>query len=318
MQSPPNPPDNAGGSLSKHPSEDPPKGPIDPQWTILKILQWTTSFFKSHAIDSPRLTAEILLAHVLGIARIDLYLRFDQPLTRLELSGFREVVKRRVRREPVAYITGNREFWGIDFNVSRDVLIPRPETEFLVEESLKLIPAHVSSEHFKIIDVGTGSGAVVVALAVNRPGHLYFASDISPASISIASINACRNHVEKDIRFLVAELFSPLDPGDRKFDIVVSNPPYIPSDQIAGLAPEVCQYEPLRALDGGRDGLDIIKRIVKDAPAYLKKNGFLMIEIGFDQKNQMKQIVLADGRYADLRFVRDYAGHDRIAVMRCT
>jgi len=316
MQIPPSPPDNGGGFPSKNSSQDSPKGPIDPQWTILKILQWTTSFFNSHTIDSPRLTAEILLAHVLGVARIDLYLRFDQPLTRQELAGFREVIKRRVNREPVAYITGNREFWGIDFNVSRDVLIPRPETEFLVEESLKLIPSDTSSGCFTIIDVGTGSGAVAVALAVNRPGHVYFASDISRTSISIAAANACRHHVEKDIHFFVAELFSPLNIRDRNFDLIVSNPPYIPSNQIAGLAPEVGRYEPLQALDGGLDGLDIIKKIVKNAPHYLKKNGSLMIEIGFDQKNRMTQIVESDNRYTDLQFIRDYSGHDRVAVMR--
>ncbi|MBC2714305.1 MAG: peptide chain release factor N(5)-glutamine methyltransferase [Desulfobacteraceae bacterium] len=289
---------------------------MDPQWTILKILQWTTSYFKSHPIDSPRLTAEILLAHVLGINRIDLYLRFDQPLIKQELSVFKGFIKRRVNREPVAYITGTREFWGIDFNVTPEVLIPRPETEFLVEESLKLIPADTSAGRFRVMDVGTGSGAVIVSLAINRPGHSYFASDISKKAITVAGKNAFSNGVNEEISFLVGELFAALNRDDQAFDLIVSNPPYIPSYQIAGLAPEVGKYEPVLALDGGADGLDVVGKIIEDAPLYLKKNGILMIEIGSDQKIRVEQIVTDDGRYSELKFIRDYSGHDRVALMR--
>ena len=180
---------------------NPPGAPIDPQWTILKILQWTTAYFKSQLVDSPRLTAEILLAHVLEIDRIDLYLRFDQPLNRHELAVFKGLMKRRLYREPVAYIIGTREFYGIDFTVTPDVLIPRPETEFLVEEALKLIPLDTSSGRYRLIDVGTGSGAVAIALAANRPGHFYIASDISKKAIIVASQNANQNSVSKDIFF---------------------------------------------------------------------------------------------------------------------
>lgn len=317
MQKPPSPPDSfpedsSGDSIRSHSS----KHQMDGEWTILKILKWTTAFFKSKVIDSPRLTAEILLAYVLGINRIDLYLRFDQPLTRQELTAFRKAIQRRVRREPVAYITGIREFWGIDFNVTPDVLIPRPETEFLVEESMKLIPEDSPPGQFRVFDLGTGSGAVIVALAVNRTGPIYVASDISPESISVARKNAFRHHLECNICFFAGELFTPLDPLGSKFDLVVSNPPYIPSAQIALLAPEVSRYEPLRALDGGPDGLDIIRKIVKTAPAYMKNNAILMVEIGYDQKNPMSEIVQADGRYADLVYIRDYSGHDRLAKMR--
>ncbi len=289
---------------------------MDPQWTILKILQWTTSYFKSHLVDSPRLTAEILLAHVLEINRIDLYLRFDQPLARNELAVFKGLIKRRLNREPVAYITGTREFWGIDFTVTPDVLIPRPETEFLVEESLKLIPLDTSSGRYHVIDVGTGSGAVAIALAANRPGHFYIASDISKKAILVASQNANQNNVSKDIVFLVGELFEALSPDVLKFDLIVSNPPYIPTSHIDGLAPEVGKHEPLSALDGGSEGIDVISRIVEDAPLYLKKKGILMLEIGYDQKDRMAQIVADDGRFTDLNFIRDYSDHDRVVQMR--
>jgi len=262
------------------------------------------------------LTAEVLLAHVLGIHRIDLYLRFDQPLTRQELALFKEFIKRRVCREPVAYITGSREFWGIAFNVSPEVLIPRPETEFLVEESLKLIPPDVSSGRFQVMDVGTGSGAVIVALAANRPGHGYFASDISRKALIVASQNASLNGVNDAICFFAGELFSSVNPDRQKFDLIVSNPPYIPGCQIAGLAPEVGKYEPLLALDGGADGLDIVEKIVETAPLYLKKNGTLMIEIGFDQKDCVAQIVSDAACYAELKFIRDYSGYDRVVQMR--
>lgn len=305
MQSPPNPSDN--------PSKNHPENSMDPQWTILKILQWTTSYFKSHPVDSPRLTAEILLAHALGIHRIDLYLKFDQPLNRQELAVFKGFIKRRVSREPVAYITGSREFWGINFNVGPEVLIPRPETEFLVEESLKLIPGDTFSGRFKVIDVGTGSGAVIVSLAANRPGHSYFASDISKKALTVASQNASLNGVNEEIGFFVGELFSAVNPDSQKFDLIVSNPPYIPLYQIAGLAPEVGKFEPMLALDGGAEGLDVIAKIVEDAPLYLEKNGILMLEIGFDQKKRVEQIVTDDGRYAELIFIRDYSGHDRVA-----
>ena len=166
------------------------------------------------------------------------------------------------------------------------------------------------------MDVGTGSGAVIVALAVNRPGHDYFASDFSEKAITVATKNASRNGVNGDICFFVGELFFALNPGDQKFDLMVSNPPYIPSYQIAKLVPEVGKYEPMLALDGGADGLDIVGKIVKDAPLYVKKKGTLMLEIGFDQSARVEKIVADDGRYSNLIFIRDYSGHDRVAQMR--
>ncbi|MDA8404469.1 MAG: peptide chain release factor N(5)-glutamine methyltransferase [Desulfobacteraceae bacterium] len=291
-----------------------PPSPIDPRWTILKILQWTTAYFKSHPIDSPRLTAEILLAHTLNTKRIDLYTRFDQPLTKDELAVFKALIKRRVRREPVAYITGNREFFGIDFDVSPFVLIPRPETEFLVEAALAHIPK-IPSTPLRILEVGVGSGAVIVSLAVNRPEHDYAASDISVNALRKAAVNARKNGIGGNIRFFAGDVFAPLSPSACSFDVIVSNPPYVPASQLTALEPEVRDFEPALALDGGADGMDIIRKIINEAPQYLNNNALLMLEIGFDQKDRTAQLIINDGRYSYPEFIKDYGGHHRVAVM---
>lgn len=291
-----------------------PSSPIDPQWTILKILQWTTAYFKSHHIDSPRLTVEILLAHALHAKRIDLYTRFDQPLTKDELAVFKALIRRRVCREPVAYITGNREFFGIDFDVSPDVLIPRPETEFLVEAALARIP-QAGSIPWRVLELGAGSGAVIISLAVNRPGHDYVASDISLKALHAAAGNAYKNRVHGKILFFAGDLFAPLNPSFGAFDLIVSNPPYIACNQLTGLEPEVRDFEPSLALDGGADGLGIIRKIIEAAPLYLNHRATLILEIGFDQKERFSQIVNDDGRYSLPEFVKDYGGHHRVAIM---
>lgn len=290
-----------------------PSSPIDPQWTILKILQWTTAYFKSHHIDSPRLTVEILLAHALNAKRIDLYTRFDQPLTKDELAIFKALVKRRICREPVAYITGNREFFGIDFDVSPHVLIPRPETEFLVEAALGRIPQAVATP-FRILEIGVGSGAVIVSLAVNRPGHEYMASDMSVNALQAAAGNARKNGVDGKILFFAGDLFAPLCPSAGSFDLVISNPPYIAQNQLTGLEPEVRDFEPTLALDGGKDGMDIIRKIIAAAPPFLNHHATLMLEIGFDQRDVVEQAITRDGRYSPPEFVKDYGGHHRVAI----
>ncbi|MFW6080607.1 MAG: peptide chain release factor N(5)-glutamine methyltransferase, partial [Desulfosalsimonas sp.] len=284
-------------------------------WTVLDALQWTAGFFDSRHIDSPRLTAEILLAEVMGVGRIDLYIRHDQPLSAEELASYREVIQRRVRREPVAYILGNREFWGLSFTVNRDVLIPRPETEHLVEAALLRMPAE-ADEPGRIIDLGTGSGAVVVSLAVERPKNNYFGVDLSYPALKLAEKNAAQNGAEGRIRFFAGRWLDAVDPGGPGFDIIVSNPPYVPSGHIADLDPEVRDYEPLTALDGRKDGLEEIRSIAAQAPAHLKNAGFLLMEIGYDQKEQVADICHELNAYRDPEFIRDYGGHDRVAVLQ--
>lgn len=288
--------------------------PLEPPWTILKILQWAAPYFQSRDIDSPRLTAEVFLSHILGLERIDLYARFDQPLSDEELSFLKSLIRRRINREPVAYITGRKEFMGIDLAVTPDVLIPRPETEFLAGAALDVLPDAAVSAPRRVLDIGTGSGAVIIALAHHRPGHCYFAIDISEAALEIARANAAAIGSD-NISFFAGDLFAPLGEDQEKFDLVVSNPPYIPSASIPELAPEISRYEPVAALDGGPDGLAVIRRIVALAPSYLNPDGRLMMEIGYDQAGAVSRLAAETECFSDVLFVRDYVGHERIAVM---
>jgi release factor glutamine methyltransferase len=291
------------------------KSPIESSWTILKIIQWATSFFKSNQIDSPRLTIEILLANVLGVDRIDLYLAFDKPLHVEELTLLKSLIKRRINREPVAYITGKKEFFGLEFDVSSDVLIPRPETEFLVEEALKFIPQNTISLPMNILDMGTGSGAVIISLAKNRPGHHFFASDISLTALTIAVANA-KKHGVQDISFFAGNWFAPIAQNRDTFDLIVSNPPYIPVMEIDRLAPEIVQYEPALALAGGDDGMQALKILIEGAPLYLNPGGMMLLEIGHDQRDQLSHEINKIHNLILDKFIRDYGGHDRVAVIR--
>lgn len=283
------------------------------QWTILDVLKWTVDYFSAHDIDSPRLTAEILLAETLGIDRVGLYVRFDQPLTEPERERFRSMVKRRVRKEPVAYILGRKDFWKIRLAVTPDVLIPRPETELLVETALERIPENPESP-MRIIDMGTGSGAIVVSLAHSRPGPMYFASDISPAALCIAARNAVSNNVQDRIACFASRWFDAIAPS-AVFDMIVSNPPYVPAAEVSGLAPEIARYEPVGALDGDVDGLRDISTLIETGPRFLVSGGFLMIEIGHDQKSAVERMVENHPDCGDLFFRKDYAGHFRVAVI---
>jgi len=220
--------------------------PRDPEWTIIKLLKWTTSYFKSHDIDSPRSTAEILLAHVLKLKRIDLYLQYDKPLYIDELSKFKVLIKRRIEREPVAYITGVKEFWSMDFAVTKDVLIPRPETECLVEAALSLLPDDKSPDVKRmpksILELGTGSGAVILAIASMWPKYIYFASDHSVKAVKLARQNSKLHGLDTAVNFFCADWLMPLKSEMQPFDMIISNPPYVPTMVIGRLQPEIYKY----------------------------------------------------------------------------
>jgi release factor glutamine methyltransferase len=286
----------------------------------LSILQWTTRYFERHQIDSPRTDAELLLAHSLNLRRLDLYLRYDQPLSDEELSGFKALIKRRLNREPVAYIVGSKEFWSLDFEVNPSVLIPRPETEGLVEAALDFIPAREDNPDpiaaLRVLELGTGSGAVIISLAHQRQGHGYIATDMSMEALKIAQTNARRHLSKHAVDFIRGHWFAPLSSNTVSFDLILSNPPYIPNCDIPLLAPEIHRYEPRMALDGGTDGLRDLFSIIKHAPEYLKPGGMMLLEIGHNQFGALHDFAIMLDAYERIEVRKDYAGLDRVVSLR--
>jgi release factor glutamine methyltransferase len=272
-------------------------------WTVLKVLQWTAGYLREKGIEEGRLDAELLLSDALSLDRVGLYLNYDRPLTSAELTSFRERVGRRARREPLQYILGRVEFWSLSFAVNPAVLVPRPDTEILVEETLKR-----SSADAAILDVGAGSGAIAIALAYELPGAAVVGVDISPAALEVAAENARRNGVDGRVRFQDADL-ARLPEGP--FDLIVSNPPYIPSGDLAALMPEVRDFEPRLALDGGRDGLDSYRLLACQAPGLLRPGGWLLLEVGIGQATAVREL-LAGAGLLDLFSRDDYAGIPRV------
>lgn len=283
-------------------------------WTVRRILEWTTAHLKSRGSETPRLDAEILLAHSRKCARIELYTRFNEALTDAQRTTMRELVKRRAQSEPVAYLVGHREFFSLDFRVTSDVLIPRPETETLVVELLTLIG---ETEAPRVADIGTGSGCIAISTAVNNAKVSVSAVDISPAALQIARENAEKHTVSERVDFFDGDLFAPLAGGE-PFDAIVSNPPYVAEEEMSTLAPDIRLHEPHLALTAGPDGLSVVRRLIVDAPHHLKPSGTLMIEISPEQADTVKQLFDADGRYTDVAVVKDLAGNARVVRARKT
>ena len=290
-------------------------------WTVLKIIQWTTEYLKGKGIDNPRLDSEVLLAHLLRLDRVGLYLNFDRPLSRDELSSFREIVKRRGSREPLQYITGHQEFWSLDFKVTPDVLIPRPDTEILVEEALKAVRRETLDVRrqnqlpFTILDLCTGSGCIAISLAHELKDAVVYAVDTSEAALSIARENAEKNVVQDRVIFLQGDLYEALTSYVSRltsYDIIVSNPPYIKNIDIPNIQPEVRDYEPRMAVDGGTEGLGFYKRIVADAPNHLSPHGWLMVEVGEGQADAVSKMMADTGAFESISTVKDLAGIERV------
>ena len=281
--------------------------------SLSKILQWAVHQFESAGIENPRLEAEILLAHLLKVDRIQLYTRWDEEYPDFPNEEFRTLVSRRSNREPLAYITGQREFWSLDFTVAPGVLIPRPETEFVVEAAVR----HLSRGAARIVDVGTGSGNIAVCLAREIPKARIFALDISEMVLQVASKNAARHQVSGQIMFLRTDLFSAFASNrlSRIIDGVVSNPPYIPSADISALAPDVRIFEPRLALDGGADGLDYYRRLIHESKGVLKPGGWLIMEMGYGQRDALVREAQGCG-YEVREIIADYAGIDRVIAAR--
>ena len=277
-------------------------------WTIGTLLQWTKQYFRDKGVENPRLDADVLLSSLLGKERIYLYVHFDQPMEQEELAAFREMVRRRAARVPVAYITGNREFMGMDFQVSPAVLIPRPDTEILVEAAIERLK---DVQDGCILDVGTGSGAVLVGTLTRLAGCSGVGVDISKQALAVAEANAARLLGSGRASFLNADLFPP-EPV--LFDAILSNPPYITSGEMAALAPEVLQ-EPALALHGGEDGLDFYRRLMEGGWRYLKPAGFMAVEVGANQARTVSRMAEQAGWKTE-NIIPDYAGIERVVVVR--
>ena len=280
-------------------------------WTVLDLVEWTENYFRESGITTPRLDAEVLLGFVLQKSRLQLYLSFEMPVFPDHLSVFRQLVQRRKEHTPVSYLTNHREFMSIDFYVDSRVLIPRPETEILVEYVLDRTSTHGP---ISLVDIGTGSGAIAVSLAFNRPEWYIVATDISIDALAVAKTNATRHQTQ--IEFRSGDMLSTLESVDNKFDWIVSNPPYISSQDYKILPPDVRNFEPKLALASLPDGLQLIRILIESAPNYLKPNGRLAIEIGKGQRLDVEDFVHRSKKYQKIDFIPDLSGVARILVVQ--
>jgi release factor glutamine methyltransferase len=281
------------------------------------ILMQGVRRLRGAGIDSARLDAELLLGCALGMSREELIVAAARNLSLAESDRYEDLLKRRLNREPLAYITGQQEFWSLDFIISSDVLVPRPETELLVEIALKELANLADTKVPRILELGTGSGAIAVALATESPRAQIIATEISPAALAIGRRNAYRNGVPKAIRFLQGDLFPALGKElENDFDLVVSNPPYISRGEISNLEAEVSRWEPRAALDGGVDGLDFYRRIAEEAPDYLRQGGAVAVEIGATMGSLVLALFRNRAAYLDTQVHQDYSGRDRVIVAR--
>ena len=283
-------------------------------WTIAQLLTWTTDFFRERGIENPRLDAEVLLGAVLGKDRMYLYVHFDEPLEPAELAVFRSHVKERAGHVPLAYVLGTREFMGLDFRVTRDTLIPRPDTELLVQCAVDFLRARTAEgrDDLTLADIGTGTGAIALSVLHYTEGTRADAVDISPAAAEVARENAERLGLAERIEVHVGDLTAPL--AGHSYDVILSNPPYIPTADISGLMPEVRSYEPHLALDGGRDGLALYRRLATDAPALLRDGGMFAVEVGIDEARDVAALMEAHPRIVRTEIHKDLGGIERVVV----
>ncbi len=281
-------------------------------WTIGRLLEWTTQYLSQKGIESPRLDTQVLLAHALGCKKIDLYARFEEVAPEEGRKQFRELIRKRLDGCPVAYLVGHKDFFSLEFEVNPAVLIPRCDTECLVDECLRLLRDRVGS---RVLDVGTGSGCVAVAVAWKHKTTQVTAIDINPEALAVASRNAVKHGVSDRVRFLEGDLYGPLLVEER-FDVIASNPPYVLHADIAGLAPSVRDYEPHLALDGGADGFAVFDRLLSGAADHLLPEGSLLVEIGYDQETEARRRIEACPGFALDPTIRDGGAQPRVLRAR--
>lgn len=282
-----------------------------PVWTTAAVLDWTVKKFTSAGVDAARLEAQVLLAHALGCTRVQLYTGFDRPLAEAELTAARELIRRRLAGEPLAYLVGEQEFWSLPFTVDPAVLIPRHDTETVVSAVLDRVPDRAAA--LDVLDLCTGAGPLAVALARELKAARVLATDLSPAAAALARANAARNGVGDRVDVVEGDLWSAV--GDRTFDVIVSNPPYIRTAELATLDREV-QKEPRLALDGGADGLDLYRRIIAELAAHLRPGGLVALEHGHDQDAAVRALLDATGAFTPAATDRDLAKLPRVTHAR--
>jgi release factor glutamine methyltransferase len=283
-------------------------------WTVRRLLEWTPGFLTKKGVDQPRLSAELLLSHVLGIARIQLYTGYDRVVGEKHLAQFRDLVRRAGEQEPIAYLTGTAHFFNLEFAVNRDVLIPRPDTETLVENVLQTARHQPGLEAPRVLDLCTGSGCIAATIAKNLKASTVIAIDISEKAGAIARQNIEKLGLTDRVSIEVGDLFDPIKRmvDARPFDMIVANPPYIASNQLATLDKSVRNYEPMLALEGGPDGLAIHRRILTKAPDHLIPAGRIFLEIAFDQGVAANDLAKTFDAYTDIRILKDFGSRDRV------
>jgi release factor glutamine methyltransferase len=316
-------------------------------WTILELLRWTTDYFRDKGVSEPRASAEVLLAHTLCASRLDLYLRYDQPLNAEELARFKALVVRRRKGEPVAYLTGHREFWSLDFQVTPAVLIPRPETETLVAAAVEaakdnvgegLTPAptgepeqsleergqeqkpprletDTQNDSFWGLEIGVGSGAVIVALAKELPEINWIGVDISAAALAVARDNTRRHGVLDRVHLFQGDLLAAFKP-QASFDLLVANLPYVPRKMWETLPREIKHFEPREAFLAGEDGLDLIRPLIRQAHLYIKAGGWVLLEVGDRQAEKVEKLMQQIGAYDRVESIKDFSGIERVVRAR--
>jgi release factor glutamine methyltransferase len=278
-------------------------------WTVLEMLRWTAEYLASKGFENARLEADLLLAGTLGLKRLDLYLQYDRPLAADELAAFRERLRRRARREPLQYIDGSAAFRELLLKVDQRVLVPRPETEELVQAVLDWASGR---RDLHGVDVGTGSGAIALSLATEGPFARMVATDVQPGALALARENHAALAPDAPVEFREGDLLAPV--AGERFDVVVSNPPYVADDERESLDAQVREWEPASALFAGADGLEVIRRLVAGAPDVLRPGGLLALEVGAAQGTAVIGLIRTDGRYSNERVLPDLAGRDRMVL----
>jgi len=285
-------------------------------WTIRKLLAWIAEYLTKNEVDAPRLSAEMLLSHVLGLKRIELYTQFDRVVEKDALDRLHDLVKRAGNHEPVAYLVGRTEFYSLEMEVTADCLIPRPETELLVQRAIEFLRTREGQQH--VCDLCTGCGCIAIAIAKGCPNARVVATDLCDKALVVAARNVAKHGVADQIELLCGDLFDPLVPqlDVTQWDLIVCNPPYVSTAEYETLEKNVKDYEPQLALLAGEDGLDVYRRLGDQIDRFLKPDGALMLEIGYAQGPTVRELLEQTGAFSDIRIEKDHQRHDRIVIAR--